>query len=147
MRDARFQGGRLLDSEEFVARPPLGCVLEARRQECLCHGKARQRCLVHTKARQECLCHKTRIAEVAYSVEWRIRGLFVFNKMRAISFVRVCRVESAENWHKMRGDFGGFRRPWGDSAAPQNPPIRYCNALHDAPPTSTLAQRATGARM
>jgi hypothetical protein len=72
MRDARFQGGRVSDSEKFVVvRRPLGGVLKAHRQECLCHENRAE----------------SGFAEVGYSVEWRTCGFFVFNKMRAIPFV------------------------------------------------------------
>jgi hypothetical protein len=75
MRDARFQGGLLLDSEAFVvASPPLVFLRHT--------GKSAS-------------VTKTGVAEVAYSVEWQIRGLFIFNKMAAIPFVRVCRVKSS----------------------------------------------------
>jgi hypothetical protein len=50
MRDARFQGGRVSDSEKFVVvRRPLGGVLKAHRQEFLCHAgrnPASQRSLI-----------------------------------------------------------------------------------------------------
>ena len=128
MTDARFQGGGVSDSEEFLAAwPPLGAVLKARRHECL--------------------CHETGVAQGTKSVEWAASGLFFFNRMRAIPFVPVCRVKSAGNWHKMMGEFAEFQAPRDDSAAPKSPPIRYRSALHDAPPTLTLAQRAAGARM
>ena len=77
MADARFQGGLLLDSEAFVgASPPLVFLRHI--------GKSAS-------------ATKTGVAEVAYSVECQIRGLFVFNKMDVIPFVRVCRVKSSGN--------------------------------------------------
>jgi hypothetical protein len=77
MADARFQGGLLLDSKAFVvASPPLVFWRHTGKSDC---------------------ATKTSVAEVAYSVEWQIRGLFVFNKMDVIPFVRVCRVKSSGN--------------------------------------------------
>jgi hypothetical protein len=67
MADARFQGGLLLDSKAFVvASPPLVFLRHTGKSDCAA---------------------KTSVAEVAYSVEWRILGLFVFNEMSVIPFV------------------------------------------------------------
>jgi hypothetical protein len=72
MREARFQGGPVSESEEFVeAQAHLCWVLPAHRLEYL-----------YDENRAE-----SGFAEVAYSVEWATLGFFVFNKMRGIPFV------------------------------------------------------------
>jgi len=113
MADARFQGGLLLDSEALFVVASLPLVF-----------------LRHTG--KSASATKTGVAEVAYSVEWQIRGLFVFNKMAAIPFVRVCRVKSSGDGSKITRNFAGFLVPWDRFVVSRSPPIRRRRSLHDA---------------